>query len=247
MQIGYISCSGPSFYNSCEELISLLKDYPKAEIGLQIFAKKYYKNSERYNWVIQLAQELQKQPVVLKAALHINEQWCEDFANGKISEEIQTFLDFTHPSGEPVFQRIQLNFLLTREKVSSVETLAETIKAFPKHRFIMSYNPTNAEFIQQLYKKGVVFDNLYDCSFGEGIIPKTYAPPVFSNILQGYAGGLGADNIKEELDKISAVVPRQTSIYVDAQGKLEEGRRIFSTPKARAFIDNILEWEKTHE
>ena len=247
MQIEYISCSGPSFYNSCEELLSLLKDYPKAEIGLQLFAKKYYKNSERYNWIVELAQELQKQPTSLKAALHINEQWCEDFANGKISEEIQTFLNFSHFSGEPVFQRIQLNFLLTREKVSSVETLANTIKSFPKHRFIMSYNPTNAEFMQQLHKKDVIFDNLYDCSFGEGIIAENYSPPAFKNLLQGYAGGLGADNIKQELDKISAVIPQQTTIYVDAQGKLEEGRRIFSTPKARAFIENILEWEKENE
>jgi phosphoribosylanthranilate isomerase len=54
--------------------------------------------------------------------------------------------------------------------------------------------------------KGVI-DLLYDCSGGRGVLPKGQWPRHTSGTLVGFAGGLGPDNVKDQIRLIDAQGP----------------------------------------
>ena len=102
---------------------------------------------------------------------------------------------------------------------------------------IFSYNDSNAELIQKIYKSGFIFDNLFDSSFGRGIEPESREKPVFNNVLQGYAGGLGPENVAKVLQSLKHI---DANIYIDAQRKLEDDNEHLDLQKAKQFIVNAL-------
>ncbi len=245
MKIKYITCSGADENTNIPHLLKLMEDYPIGEIGIQISADKAAKEMPRYEWILKIAEAISNSKSNINAALHVNKEWVQEFCAGFVAPELDRFLGLKKKNGSPIFNRVQLNFLIGREKTPSLDKVIETLKLFPKHRFIFSYNVKNASFIKQIYDKGVVFDNLYDFSFGEGHEPESRGPIVFSDRLQGYAGGLSPDNIYEELDKINKVVPKDAEIYIDAQRHLEDNE-IFNISKARKFISSALKWQEAH-
>lgn len=245
MKIKYVTCSGADENTRIPNLLKLMEDYPVGEIGIQVSADKASKEMPRYDWILKLAENIQNSQSDIRAALHVNKEWVQEFCDGFVAPELDRYMGLRKSDGTPVFARVQLNIFVGREKTPNVDKVIETLNLFPKHRFIFSYNVPNASFIKELYDKGVVFDNLYDFSFGEGHEPESRGPVVFPDRLQGYAGGLSPDNIYEELDKISKVVPKDAEIYIDAQGHLADNK-IFSISKARKFITNTLKWQKEH-
>lgn len=248
MKIKIITCSGPNEKVNTSEVLSLLSDYSIAEIGVQSSGIKCSYGTPRYNWIKKLVDEAQNYSDSLQAALHINLDWCEDFCNGVVAPELAEFLSFRHKN-KPFFSRVQLNFTLLEGKnvvdMANPQNVANAIKAYPEHRFILSYNNRTADFIKKIYSLDVPFDVLYDASFGAGISPNSWEAPAFLDRLQGYAGGLGAENIKQQLDNIMMIVPAKTEIFIDAQGKLEDEKGAFSADKARMYIENALEWQRT--
>lgn len=245
MKIKYVTCSGADEKTNIPNLLKLMEDYPIGEIGVQISHDKAFKGSPRFEWIENLAQSISNSQSNINAALHVNKLWTVEFCEGFIAPELGSFLGLKKKNGTPIFNRIQLNFLIGREKSPSVDKVIETMKLFPKQRFIFSYNIKNASFIKELYDEGVMFDNLYDFSFGEGQQPESRGPIVFPDRLQGYAGGLSPDNIYDELTKISKLVPKDAYIYIDAQRHLED-KETFNISKARKFITNALKWQEKY-
>lgn len=243
MRVKTITCSGANENTSVSGLLDLLSEFPKAEAGIQISADKCRNGMPRYFWIKQLAAEAQKLSRPVQLALHINKDWVEDFCNGIIAPEISEFMALAYADGSRIFRRLQLNFKIGREKEPDINTVAAMVAAYSAHRFIFSYNPNNAAIIRELYRRGVMFDNLFDSSFGEGVMPICREGIVFEDRLQGYAGGLGPENIKNELDKINDVNLLSSVVYVDAQGRLEGADESMSLDKARDFICKILQWE----
>lgn len=245
MKIKYVTCSGANENTNIRNLLKLMEDYPVGEIGIQISADKTAKEMPQYDWILKLAENIQNSKSDIRAALHVNNEWAQEFCNGFIAPELDRFMGLKKTDGKPVFARVQLNILVGREKMPNVDKVIDTLNLFLKQRFIFPYNVPNASFIKGLYDKGVMFDNLYDFSFGEGHKPESRGPVVFPDRLQGYAGGLSPNNIYEELDKIGKVVPKDAEIYIDAQGHLADNQ-IFSISKARKFILNALKWQQDH-
>ena len=118
---------------------------------------------------------------------------------------------------------------------------AEYAAMLVRHYGGMGYG--EAKIRDELYRRGVMFDNLFDSSFGEGVMPICREGIVFEDRLQGYAGGLGPENIKNELDKINDVNLLSAIVYVDAEGHLKGEDGSMSLDKARDFICKILQWE----
>ena len=56
----------------------------------------------------------------------------------------------------------------------------------------------------------------------------------------GYAGGLGPDNIVDNLDKIN-VVANINTIWVDAEGKLKTDKK-FDVALAKRYVLNVKDW-----
>lgn len=247
MKLKIITCSGTNEYTDIRDLVDLLTEYPIAEAGIQTSSIKCSFATPRFEWIHHLAAYLYEKKQIINLALHMNQDWVENFCFGIIAPELEDILNLSDYQGNKLIKRIQLNFKIGREKTPEIETLVSTIKKFPEQRFILSYNSSNAELIRQIYERQIMFDNLFDASFGAGIIPSERPQPTFTDRLQGYAGGLGTDNIYGELSKIANHVSPATEIYIDAQGKLENENQHLCLDKCHHYILNALYWQKGYE
>ena len=243
MKLKFITCSGTNEHTDISALVNLLTEFPNAEAGIQVWGEKCSSHLPRYHWIKALHSYLNDRKQTVNLAAHINRDWVEGFCSGSLAPELEEILNLRDYQGQKFIRRIQLNFKIGREKSPDINKLATIIKQFPEQRIILSHNPANAELIRQIYQQNIIFDTLFDASFGAGILPDRREVPVFIDRLQGYAGGLGPDNIASELDKIAAVVPWNAEIYVDAQGRLENDDRHLSIEKCRRFITNALNWQ----
>lgn len=249
MKLKFITCSGCNETTSISELLSLLNEFPRAEIGVQVSEKKASYGSARYKWICSLWSLLLTRRAIINAALHVNLRWVENLGQGIIAPELEEFLLLSNYDGSPFFQRVQLNFKIGREKTPDVDKLEKAIRRFPRHRFILSYNQSNKRLIQELYIRNVKFDCLFDESFGAGIVPENRDEPAFIDILQGYAGGITPDNVAQELDKIAQTNKKgycMQDIYIDAHKGLEDELTHFDINKCRAYLTNAENWYQNY-
>ncbi len=243
MKLAYVTCSGANEFTDHEMLFRLFQEFSVVEFGIQVSGKKCGFDSERFDWLLSLHKETLKRKITLPLALHLNQDWVENFCNGIVVPELQVLLKLQNVARTPFFQRVQLNFKIGREKQPNVLVLEEMMLKFPLVRFVLSYNQANAALIDELYsRKKVRFDCLFDESFGEGILPQKRHAPVYLDFLQGYAGGLSAENVWQELDKIAAVLPDDAQFFIDAEGKLKGVDGHFSYANCHDFVENACLW-----
>lgn len=241
MYLKFISCSGANEHTDIDGLLVLLSRFSKkAEACIQVSGKKCSFGSARYWWLNALYYKAMMTNVQANFALHLNQDWVERFCSGENISELSEFLGWENCAGKPFFGRVQLNFRIGREKTPDANTLMAVIAQYPEIRFILSYNDSNAEFIGNLYQKGMQFDCLYDNSHGEGISPEHYVSPVFDDILQGYSGGISSENVISVLHNISCSVSDDREIFIDAEGKLKGDDGHFCLEKCKKYIENAL-------
>ena len=240
MQLSRITVSGANEFTDIKALLRICEKYPLAEIGIQVSGEKASFGMARYWWIWALC--FYATPMT-QIALHLNKDWVEDFCVGNVPPELKTFLDFRHENGAPIISRVQLNFKIGREKTPDAAQVAEMIRLFDEQRFILSYNDSNKEIIEQLYQvEDIEFDCLYDESFGNGIVPNKRKSPVFPDVVQGYAGGLSPQNVLKELNKIRQALSKATEFYIDAQKGLEDENGHLSLEKCAVFLQKASKW-----
>ena len=233
LNVKRITCSGANEYTSINGLVELMKDYPSLELGIQVSERKASVGTTRYFWIKTLIKNVSHLKVNM--ALHINENWVEDFCDGNIAPELLEFID------TGMFKRIQLNFKVGSGKTPDIDKLLQVMQKFSQIRFILSYCESNAGLIKEIYRRNAMFDILCDESYGTGVTPKKWSDIIFSDRFQGYSGGLSPENIQEKLVEISSAISADTvDIFVDAQGKLENEMGKFCIEKAERFVQNIL-------
>lgn len=243
MRLKTITFSGPNEFTDPKELVNLAVRFRKSEIGVQVSGKKASFATARYWWLFALYLYCLKERKTIALALHINGDWVEEFGQNEVAQELINLLNLLNFDGTPFVGRVQLNFKIGREKTPDKEKLIAAMKRFPRQRFILSYNDDNAAFIKEIYNDGILFDLLYDSSHGEGVIPESYDKPVFPDVVQGYAGGLGADNVEEQLWKISKAVPIGRDFSIDAEGRLKGEDGHISLEKAEEYLKKASQWD----
>lgn len=123
--------------------------------------------------------------------------------------------------------RIQLNFNYQYCDDDFIPLLQQFLTKYPHLHVITQYNDNNSE----VYAHFTQFNNfelLFDQSGGRGISANDWPTPI-SNIVCGYAGGLGVDNIDEQLMLIKQVVADKP-YWIDMENKL------------RTFDENHIDW-----
>ena len=242
MKLKYITCSGANEYTDISELLNVFSAPLRvvAEFGIQVSGKKASLGSARYWWLQTLYLRQSHYCPRCNFALHLNQDWVEDFCDGTPSAELSEFLSWKNFWRKPFFGRVQLNFRIGREKTPDLKRLLASMRKYPDVRFILSYNDDNAEFIHRLYDEGFNFDLLYDNSHGEGIEANHYAPPAFDDVLQGYSGGISPENVVSVLNKISPSVSADKEIFIDAEGKLKGEDGHFSIKRCKAYVERAV-------
>lgn len=243
MKLVTITCSGANEHTEISSLVPLISSFKRAEIGVQVRSEKGGVATARYWWLRALHSYFLSHKISIPVALHVNCDWVEDFCQGKIAPELESFLAMNDCCGNPFISRVQLNFKIGREKAPDLAMLGWTMRCFSRQRFILSYNESNASFIRELYKTGLRFELLVDNSFGEGILPESRPAPLFNDILQGYAGGLRPDNVTKELNKIAKIMPCGRDFFIDAEGGLKGEDGHFSLKKCKSYLEKADKWD----
>lgn len=244
-EIKYVTCSGTNETTNRYQLMNLLSIFPLAEIGVQVSAEQCLQKPGRLPWLYALSTLVTQEKLGINAALHVNNGWVADLGQGIVAPELLELMRLKGIDGKPFFQRIQLNFKIGREQTPDLMKLGNLITDFPQHRFVLSYNDSNKPLIEQLYERGREFDLLYDSSFGKGIAPSSRPAPVWPCVLQGYAGGIGPDNVALVLDEIYAnwqKKPNYAGVFVDAQRCLEDEDGHFDLRKCADYLRAVDAW-----
>jgi len=253
INLRYITCSDPRENVSTDDMIRLMEIDDSVEIGVQCDEVSMKKRAPRYEWFEELWRKADEELDEPKLALHVNGDWCTDFCNGKIPQEIIRWMSLCTPSlaSSLIIPRIQLNIGFNLNEISP-EGVAEVIRQRGFRReFIFPLNEYTEPFIRQLHEITQDFSLLFDGSYGAGMSPEKWERPIFYDIKHGYAGGLSPENVADNLAKISKAAwgwVKDNLIWIDAEGQLMKPKsRHFDVNRARAYINAALEFAKRND
>lgn len=240
MILKYITCSGANEHTNIDDLLALAKEYPMMEIGIQVSDKKVMENPARFDWIAALHEKVVAQKLAPNIAMHVNGNWVQQFASRAMIPELDYFLNLCNGRKRWLVKRLQINFLIDNDYRIEFGRFCQAMTDCAARPIVLPYNEKNAVFIHRLHDKSMKFDCLYDSSHGEGVLPQQLQAPVFKDRLQGYSGGLSAENVAEQLQKLSHVVKPKCVIYIDAEGKLKGNDGHLDLQKCKAYIENAL-------
>jgi hypothetical protein len=95
------------------------------------------------------------------------------------------------------------------------------MKSYESKEFIFQYDNINPA-IHVAAAAGVNCSALFDLSHGQGILPEQW-PDTLPNIKCGYAGGLGPDNLEDQIISIEQK-SGDTPIWIDMETKVRTDR-----------------------
>lgn len=237
MKIKYVTLTGADDSIDPADLIPLTEQYPFVEWAILFSQSK--SGVERYpslDWVDELVDQVVPNRKINLSA-HLCGKWCEDALKGEF-----TFL--REERYAKAFNRIQLNM--------GKDRLQLAVKSKPLIDAAMSRVPQPVIFggnYKYIAVTGGFFEHtgflpLFDASGGRGVETKEWPKPFLDSdgapIYCGYAGGLGPDNIAEEVQRIADAAGDMT-IWIDMETKLRTGDK-FDLEKCERVLQVTRPW-----
>lgn len=186
-----ITLTGADERTDIDQLVELVNRYPHVELGLLYTSTPEGRN--RYpslRWLLRTAAECTG-----RIAIHV----CGQTARKQLMEGSLDALTRHAP-------RVQVNGLLTPQELAACATRVRTV--------ITQHHEGNAALVDVRLPNHAL---LIDSSGGRGISPQAWMPPATHKPV-GFAGGMGPDNLRDELDRILPV--SKYNAWVDMEGKL---------------------------
>lgn len=235
MKLRFVTLTGADDNTDPQQMVELSKKYSFAEWAILFSQAKA--GVPRYPSIDWAERAL---PILSGCNLsaHLCGKWVDDAHKGTI-----TFLndDLMNDS----FGRVQLN--MANDKLSKI------LKSDTNFWDCALDKPTILGGPYQSYKIDIPTDlfllhgvsPLFDCSGGRGILSDSwpvppsheYGKPIFC----GYAGGLGPENIEEQLNKIESVVG-DAEIWIDMESKLRDNKDRFDLEKCERVLSIAEPW-----
>lgn len=208
MVIRTVTITGADNKTNQRDLATLSKKFPFVEWGILIS-----KNSEglsrfpSHYWIKKLF------TYNLNLSCHV----CGTLVRSLLKGSLELNLELLDS-----FNRIQLNFHVENVKVD-IDSFSQLLKDIGKD-IIFQMDGKNDYLMFKLYDKFARIFPLFDLSGGAGIVPNEWHFPLKYNnstelIYCGYAGGLGPDNLEDQLRRIENVVGDHT-IWIDMETKV---------------------------
>lgn len=235
MQIEFVTFTGADDNTNPQDMFQLEKDYPGIGVEWGLLLSKNNSGRPRYPSLGWLKSFCEKAPRTSMIAGHIQGQWLRDLGHGQFQFIDQLGLIWDRCA------RIQLNFHSTLPEFD-VKYLDRLNKLFifqmdgiNDNLFVSAILGEKRESIPMI---GFKYQPLFDKSAGEGIVPRDWPRPMPTG-LNGYAGGLGPDNVAEQLERIAQVVPSTGHIWIDMETKIRSYDDKFDLTKCRQVLDEV--------
>lgn len=179
----------------------------------------------------QWLKELHRERGDIKLSMHLCGRWLRELLGGIPVPRIIP----------PIFKRIQLNFHGEEQVVGDGFVDALSLAAVEEAIFqidgamgatIMDYARTG----RSASRPPISCVPLFDLSHGAGVLPKAWPRPIDDRFYQGYAGGLGPDNLEEQIKAIGAAAG-EARFWIDMETKVRSHQdRTFDLAKVERCL-----------
>lgn len=240
MQIKYVTLTGADDHTPIDGLLELSAEFSFVEWGILFFPPRQgepcYPTWRWLNHLFVFTEGVH--PFHLSA--HLCGKWVTDAMQGHLP-----LLD--NERFDAAFNTIQLNcYKGVLQQALTHPILWRTISLVHNGRKPVILGGDYAGLsisVEQFLNAGVY--PLLDASGGHGQVPKLWPAPFKTEhgtpLFCGYAGGLGPDNIKRELDRIADVAGKAT-VWIDMQSKLRNGKDEFDLKRCRQVLLAVQDW-----
>lgn len=203
-----------------EHIIEFSHHWPFVEWGVLIGGKGGRCRFPTDEWILLLKDRVQDigfSDDYPNLSLHVCGQRVQNLLDG--NDYKKSFTDVIIKA-LPIFKRCQLNFHGRTINIDGFNNLISNVKLLTDYglELIVQLNGDNDWILNGLLDNGFIASGLYDKSHGTGASPDDWPVPN-DKWKVGFAGGLGPDNVQEELCKMLAVAKDQ-DFWVDMESKL---------------------------
>lgn len=217
MILGQLTITGADDNTDQHDLVKIQQDYPFVEWGILFGNRDGRPRFPTAKWVQNLCDK------GLNLSCHLCSKWVDSFRVGNHLFANERSFEFG------LFKRCQIN------------THAERFIPHPNFPFLLADNPkqyiiqmdgVNNElfeatdfFLREEDRDGARVVPLFDLSHGAGVSPEKWTDLEQETGCPycGYAGGLGPENLEEQLKKLADTVGRAT-VWVDMETNVRNGR-----------------------
>lgn len=230
MKLRYITFTGPDDRTNPDEMVQISKEFPQVEWGILLSPSQatWERGSPRFpshDWLTWTRLAFHRTPA--NFAGHLCGGYLRDLISGNFTASADRQEDFR------IFQRFQLNF--HGNAIPSVVGLESVLRSrHDVNQFIFQMDGVNEPIFHWLRERAIPLMPLFDQSHGEGVLPTTYPQPLGE--LCGYAGGLGPDNLQEQLQRLETQVGDR-SVWVDMETRVRNDQEEFDLNKVNQCID----------
>lgn len=212
MKLDRVTITGADNSIEPSALIALSDQYPFAEWGILASCKSMGKpRFPTIEWIQALQSIGRGHP---KMSLHICGQWVRELLLGVRHIPLELF-DY--------FECVQLNFHGEKLDYSLDDFCTVLSETVAKRQVIFQIDGNMGQvLIAEVTGAGCqTFDPvpLFDVSHGAGVLAKEWPQPFDDHIYHGYAGGLGPDNLAEQIPLIAAAAG-DARIWIDMETRV---------------------------
>jgi len=226
-----VTITGADDATNINDLVELSKEFPFVEWGILVSRDHFGEPRFPFNhWISQFSKAAEINE--LQVATHICGAWVKELLIGE--------LDWTAlPACVNISDRIQIN--THSETHSSTFSMVNRLKELSQKKFIFQLDGVNNLLPYALKSCGFRAQGLFDKSGGRGIIPDKWPSPTFAFPI-GFAGGLGPDNVKEEISRINDVC--RAPYWIDMQRRVRtEDDSSLDINKVRSVLQQVEEMD----
>lgn len=207
--INKVTITGADDSVTPSELVRLSNQYPFVEWGILVSRKNFGRNRfPSFDWLQQLIILKIKYPEI-KLSCHLCGQWVRDILMGDIAE-LSSVIPFF------IFDRVQIN--THGERHDYTPEAFSILSKIRDKEFIFQYDEANDELLEMAKLSKLNYSALFDLSHGVGKLPSQWGD-LLPDTKCGYAGGLGHENLADEIPKIEQKAG-DAVIWIDMETKV---------------------------
>lgn len=232
MKLIGVTLTGADDATDPQALVDLSKEFPFVEWGILVSDRHI--NVPRYpsdRWHAKFWEVAREHK--LKTALHVCDGWVRELVKGR-NYVPDIWFDYA--------QRIQLNFHGQPHPAFLMDFMSGLSLWKEKQIIFQIDGKDGSSLFSKVYPQQDNVVPLFDMSHGGGVLPQSWPKPYPTTRPQGYAGGLGPDNIEDQLLRIHRDAAGTLPFWVDMETKLRNRMNEFDIPTCRDVLSTSMHY-----
>lgn len=237
MRLDRVTITGPDDSISVQDLLPLTREFPFVEWGILASASHGGAGSSRFpshEWIASL-----RRVEGMNLSLHLCGRWVRSLLLGDVVVPTEIIEG-------AAFKRVQLNFHAERTPCNADQFFNALLSLGPRQYIFQIDGANGNRHLESIYERNdehtVDAVPLFDVSGGAGILPAAWPEPEYmetdvDHVYHGYAGGLGPDNLEQQLPLIAKAAGK-ARIWIDMETRVRSADdRQFDLGKVRRCLE----------